>query len=145
MVLPVDGSYTNTMATGMHDVAGWEDVCLQSRAQWKALPAFVRYGSTLDFSNCFVTQSLRTSWWASSWRGAKGNGMLHTSGGPERFDYIILVGRGWEVDDATLSYRVMQDMNAPPNVFAPTGKGVSFALATVFGVSSSNSVITMRP
>lgn len=132
VAMAVDGSYTDTMATGMHDVAGWEDVCLQSPAQWNALPDFVRNGSTLNFSNCFVTQSLRTPWWASSWRGAKGNGMLHTSGGPERFDYIILVGRGWEVDDATLSYRVMQDMNARPNVFAPTGKGVSFALSTVF-------------
>lgn len=46
-------------------------------------------------------------WWATTARGT-GGGIGTVS---ERYDMILLVGRGWAQDDAVLGYQVMVDRN----------------------------------
>jgi hypothetical protein len=78
----------------MHDVRGainangvprgW-----QSSKSWKKNPA-----STPGFP-----------WWMATYRGTKNNGL----GRSDRYDAIILVGKGWAYDDPVRSYEVAWD------------------------------------
>jgi len=52
-------------------------------------------------------------WWARSFKSDTSS----PGAGTDRFDMIILVGRGWELDDPVRSYAVMQD-NDKENPFA---------------------------
>jgi hypothetical protein len=52
-------------------------------------------------------------WWSRSFRGETAS----PGAGNDRYDMIVLVGRGWELDDPVRSYTVMQD-NDKENPFA---------------------------
>jgi hypothetical protein len=128
VAMALDDSPGPKVGTGMHNVAaGLDDSgCLQTRYEWVRL---VDHGvPRYDLNpHCDGAQnnSLRMAWWASTWRGAVGNHLLHTSYGPARYDFIILLGRGWEMDDPVRAYRILQDADSYENPFAPSKKGVS--------------------
>ena len=58
-------------------------------------------------------------WWLSTYRGTDANGRGRT----ERYDAIMLVGKGWAYDDPVIEYEVMNDRSmATP--MSPTGAAV---------------------
>jgi hypothetical protein len=114
------------VATGMHDI----NDCFQPEDTWKALSAiFPRFNPSLSPGLCNAPGAMQLPWWARTWRGASaGNSAFPTRswdvpGSVERNDVIILAGRGWEMDDPVRAYRVIQESNVPPNIFAPAPSG----------------------
>ncbi len=88
---------------------------VMSGALWREHPDFILNPATVPLWPFDEPDGTNHSfpWWSSSWRGK-------TSGGwaaDERFDVIILVGRGWEMDDPVVGYAVMQD-NVQRNPFS---------------------------
>ena len=112
VALAADGSVDNSF--GMHNYGALTQdgapVPWEMSSQWSGLPV-------TDPRKWLLPSRDNTTdtfpWWSRSFR----NNTASPGDGSDRPDMVILVGRGWELDDPVRSYAVMQD-NDKENPFA---------------------------
>jgi hypothetical protein len=103
LVAMADGNHL-----GMHDRMGALGDAYQSAGDW---------GSSTDPDH--DPESVVYPWWAATHRGKT----TAKNGKGQRYDVILLVGKGWAYDDPVRDYAVMSDRDDPSPV-DPTGGGV---------------------